>query len=76
MIATEEMKQFKKDFKDLNEAQKKVIHDALKGFKLSGVALPEIQKIRFQEISIRLSELNTQFENNVRCHHGMALSYR
>lgn len=53
------------EFDTLNADQQKVINDTIRDFKLSGVALPAEQKKRFAEISQRLSELTTQFENNV-----------
>ena len=46
-------------------ARKKVIKDALRDFKLSGIALPENEKARFKEISLKLSELQTRFEENL-----------
>ncbi|NQZ79841.1 MAG: oligopeptidase A [Colwellia sp.] len=53
------------DYKNLNVAQKKVIDNALRDFKLSGIALNEQDKKRYGEISTRLSELSSQFSNNV-----------
>ncbi|EWH11556.1 oligopeptidase A [Catenovulum agarivorans DS-2] len=53
------------DFVALSQAQQKAINDALRGFKLSGVSLPDDKKKRFGEISQALSELTTQFSNNV-----------
>lgn len=49
----------------LNATQKKLVEDALRGFELSGVALPEEKKQRFEVLETRLSELSNQFENNV-----------
>ncbi|HVT36604.1 MAG TPA: M3 family metallopeptidase, partial [Nevskiaceae bacterium] len=49
----------------LTPARKKVIGDALRDFKLSGIALPEAQKQRFKDISLRLSELQAKFEENL-----------
>ena len=49
----------------LNTAQKKVIDNALRDFKLSGIALPAEQQKRYGEICTRLSELSSQFSNNV-----------
>lgn len=54
-----------KQFDQLNDAQQKVINDALLDFKLSGVALPEEQKQRYAEIQARLSDLSSKFSNNV-----------
>ena len=52
-------------FKALNTAQQKVISNALKDFKLSGIALNEQDKKRYGEISTRLSELSSTFGNNI-----------
>jgi len=52
-------------FKALNTAQQKVINNALKDFKLSGIALNEQDKKRYGEISTRLSELSSTFGNNI-----------
>ncbi len=43
----------------------KVIHDALRDFKLSGVALPEERRARFRATALRLSELQSKFQENV-----------
>jgi oligopeptidase A len=52
-------------FKTFSPARRKVVQDALRDFRLSGVALPEKEKARFKEISLRLSELQTKFEENL-----------
>lgn len=52
-------------FSSLNEAQQKVLTDSIRDFELSGVALPEDKKKRFGEIRARLSELASNFGNNV-----------
>ena len=52
-------------FKELNTAQQKVINNALRDFKLSGIALDEKNKKRYGEISTRLSELSSTFGNNI-----------
>lgn len=52
-------------FSSLSEAQHKVINNAIRDFKLSGIALPEKEKARYAEIKSRLSELNSTFSNNV-----------
>lgn len=54
-----------KEYVTFSQAQKKTIEDALRDFKLSGVDLPDDKKKRYAEISQRLSELATQFENNL-----------
>ena len=53
------------EYQTLNIAQKKVIDNALRDFKLSGIALQDEQKKRYGEIVTRLSELSSTFGNNV-----------
>ncbi|HSW13044.1 MAG TPA: M3 family metallopeptidase [Solimonas sp.] len=53
------------EFKGYNYARRKVITDALRDFKLSGIALPPEQKERYKDISLRLSELQTKFEEHL-----------
>lgn len=53
------------EFATLNTAQQKVISNALRDFKLSGIALNEADKKRYGEIVSRLSELSSAFSNNV-----------
>jgi oligopeptidase A len=53
------------EFADLGEAQQKVITNALRDFKLSGVALEASKKARYAEIKSRLSDLSSTFSNNV-----------
>jgi oligopeptidase A len=52
-------------FDSYSPARKKVIADALRDFKLSGIALPEQEKARFKTLSLRLSELHARFEENL-----------
>ncbi len=52
-------------FKNYDDAQKKVIENQLRDFKLAGVALPEAQKQQFKALKKRLSELSSQFSDNV-----------
>jgi oligopeptidase A len=49
----------------LDPVQHKIINDTLRDFELSGVALSETDKHRFEAIQARLSTLSNQFENNV-----------
>lgn len=49
----------------LSLPRKKVLKDAIIQFKLSGIGLPEETKKRIQEISIRLSDLDNQFSQNL-----------
>ena len=53
------------DFDALDKAQKKVINNNLRDFKLAGVALPEEKKVRYGEIKKRLSEITSKFSDNV-----------
>ena len=46
-------------------ARRKVMQDAIRDFKLSGIALPEAEKARYKTIALRLSELQTKFEENL-----------
>ncbi len=52
-------------FAGFNTAQKKIVSNALRDFKLSGIALDDAKKQRFKEISQELSKLASQFEENV-----------
>ena len=52
-------------YKNFSPVRQKVVRDALRDFKLSGIALPEKDKERFKEISLRLSELQSKFEENL-----------
>jgi oligopeptidase A len=52
-------------FASLDQAQQKIIEDALRDFKLSGVALPPAQKARYKEIAQELSRLTSQFQDNL-----------
>ncbi len=52
-------------FGTLSHPRQKVVRDAIRDFKLSGAALPPEGKARFKEIALRLSELQSKFEENV-----------
>ena len=52
-------------FNTFNFAQQKVIENALRNFRLSGIDLPEAKQQRFKAISKKLSELSSQFANHV-----------
>jgi oligopeptidase A len=52
-------------FEQLSQAQQQTARNALRDFRLAGVALPAAQKQRFGDIEARLSELSNQFSNNV-----------
>lgn len=53
------------EFARLNAAQQKVIDNALRDFRLSGIDLPADQQRRFADIRKRLAELASDFSNNV-----------
>ncbi|MBA6348388.1 MULTISPECIES: oligopeptidase A [unclassified Colwellia] len=53
------------EYSQLSIPQKKVIENALRDFKLSGIALNDNDKKRYGEIVTRLSELSSTFGNNV-----------
>ena len=53
------------EFANYTQAQKKAIENSLRDFELSGISLPAEQQKRYGEIVTRLSELNSQFSNNV-----------
>ena len=52
-------------FQHLDTAQQKVITNALRDFKLSGIALNDANKKRYGEIVSRLSDLGSNYSNNV-----------
>ncbi len=53
------------EFSALNQAQKKVVENALRDFRLSGIDLPESEQARFSELAKETSALNSKFNNNV-----------
>lgn len=53
------------EFTTLNQAQQKVITNALRDFKLSGIALNADDQATYGKIVSRLSELSSNFSNNV-----------
>ena len=52
-------------FPRLEPAQQKIVRDALRDFRLSGVGLPQEKKDRYKAIMKRLSALTSQFSDNV-----------
>ncbi|MCK9468044.1 MAG: M3 family metallopeptidase [Porticoccaceae bacterium] len=52
-------------FSGLDSARQQAVRHLLRDFHLSGVALVEAERKRFADIQQRLSELSTQFANNV-----------
>jgi len=53
------------DFQALDVAQRKAIENALRDFRLAGVALEAADKTRFKEISQALSTLASTFQENL-----------
>ena len=53
------------EFKELTGAQKKIIENALRDFRLSGIDLNKAGKKTFRDIQQQLSRLQTRFEENV-----------
>jgi oligopeptidase A len=49
----------------LDPAQRKVVENALRDFRLAGVDLPPEQKTRYREVAQRLAQLGTKFSENV-----------
>ncbi|MDA0272232.1 MAG: M3 family metallopeptidase, partial [Proteobacteria bacterium] len=53
------------EYDSLPQARRKVLDNALRDFRLSGVDLPESEQVRFSELSREISGLNSTFNNNV-----------
>ncbi|BBP44704.1 oligopeptidase A [Thiosulfatimonas sediminis] len=53
------------EYQSYSLAQQKVIINALRNFRLSGIALPPAEQKKFKEYSEKLSQLSSQFGNNV-----------
>ena len=49
----------------LDDAQRKMLQNIVRDFRLSGVDLPQQKKQRFKEISEKLSTLSSKFEQNL-----------
>lgn len=60
-----ELLQESEGYAQLSMAQKKIIQNELRGFRLSGVDLSEKSRRRFAEIEQRLSVLSSKFSENV-----------
>ena len=52
-------------YDQLNPAQRKIVENELRDFRLGGAELPDAQKARFKEIQDELSKLTTKFEENL-----------
>lgn len=53
------------DWAHFNTAQRKLVEDALRDFRLAGVDLPADKKARFRELMQQLSKLEAKFEENI-----------
>ena len=53
------------EYQKLDAAQRKVIDNTLRNFKLAGIGLPEDKKQRFKAIMQELSTLSSRFQDNV-----------
>ncbi len=52
-------------YAELNQSQRQLLDNALRDFKLSGIDLSAEDKLRYGELQKRLSELSSQFSENV-----------
>lgn len=52
-------------FAQLTQAQRKIIDNMLRDFKLAGVHLPPTEKKRFADLNQTLAKLSTKFQENV-----------
>ncbi|MCP4995026.1 MAG: oligopeptidase A [Gammaproteobacteria bacterium] len=50
---------------ELDEIQQKILTDALRDFRLSGIDLPEEKKRRFKAINQQLSQLSSSYSDNL-----------
>ena len=53
------------EFASLTPAQKKIVENELRDFRLGGAELPPAKKTRFKAISERLSQLSSRFSDNL-----------
>ena len=53
------------EYKNLDIAQKKIIDNAIRDFRLSGIDLDDEKKERYKTISLELSKLASKYEENV-----------
>jgi oligopeptidase A len=70
MAQSEKLYQFYRDIEQreaarLNEVQREVLTQALRNFRLAGVALDPVRKARFKAVMMELSQLGARFEENV-----------
>ena len=53
------------NFSALSQAQRKVIDNELRDFRLGGAELPAERKVRFQQVIERLAQLSSKFNDNL-----------
>ena len=53
------------EFSEFDTAQQKIIRNALRDFRLSGIDLTEDQKQRYKEIAQELAKFTTRFQDNL-----------
>jgi oligopeptidase A len=53
------------EYQQLGEAERKIMDNALRDFRLSGIELDPLKKARFKEIKQRLSRIQTTFEEHL-----------
>lgn len=53
------------EYKCLNQAQRRIIDNTLRDFKLTGIGLPADQRQRFKDIQQRLAQLTATYEENL-----------
>lgn len=53
------------EFEQYSLAQKKVVENALRDFRLSGIDLPKDKQAKYKALTQQLSQLGSQFGNNV-----------
>jgi len=52
-------------WKDLDEAQKRIINSSIKSMEASGVGLEAAEREKFNKLQLEAAELSTKFSNNV-----------
>lgn len=53
------------EYEMLGDAERRIIDNALRGFRLGGIELPQGERERFRQVRSRLTDLGTRFENNL-----------
>ncbi|HNY25596.1 MAG TPA: M3 family metallopeptidase [Alphaproteobacteria bacterium] len=55
----------KNEYEKLDFAQKRIVDDLIKAFKIAGVDLPADKQARLKEIDAKLAKLSNDFSNNI-----------